>query len=89
MVGGFSDLFLRISPLDRLDHAAHRIEFVEVVECAPLHFEGQTFQKVRTTQRIDRLRHSRFISDDLLGAQRDACRFLGRQGQRFVVGVTM
>src|SRR6202034_4655927 len=68
-VAGVCDLLLRISALDRLHHAAHRVELLENPEGAVFHLHSQLLYEVRPTQWIDHVRHSRFISDDLLGAQ--------------------
>jgi hypothetical protein len=47
------------------------------------------FDGVGAGERVDRVGHARLVRDDLLRAQRDARRALGRQRQRLVhrVGV--
>src|SRR5271165_2956732 len=46
LVGRLGDLFLRISALDRLYHAAHGIELAEVVPRAVFHLQGLIFYKI-------------------------------------------
>ena len=85
LVRSFGNFFLREAILNGLDHAAHGVEPVKVVERALLHIERELFQEVRAGQRIDGLRHAGFVGNDLLRAQRDARRFLRGQRQRLVV----
>ena len=63
--------------------------FVEVVERALLHIEGQPLHKIRSTQRVDGIGNARFIGQDLLRAQGDAGRIFRRQGEGFVKAVGM
>src|SRR5262249_49655694 len=50
------DLLLRITALDRLDHAAHPVDLVEVGQRAVLHVLRQLLDEVRAAQRIDDIR---------------------------------
>ena len=80
LVAGLGDFLLRIALLDGRNHAAHRVELLEIIERAVLHVERQPLDEVRAAQRIDGLGHAGFVSDDLLRAQRDAHGFF--RGQR-------
>ncbi len=79
-----SDLLLRESRFDRSHHSAHRIQFVEVRECALLHIERQLFDEVAAAQRIGDVGHPGFMRENLLRPQRDAGRIFGRQRQRLI-----
>ena len=68
---------------------AHRVDFSEVVSRGVFHFLRERFDKVRPTEWIDGIRHAGFFRDDLLGAQRDQCRLVGRQCQRLIVSISM
>src|SRR4051794_36243041 len=81
------DLALREVLLDRVDHAAELVDPGEVLIRLPLELVGQRLDEVRAAERVDRVRHARLVGDDLLRAQRDAHRLLGRQRERLVVGV--
>ena len=62
---------------------------VEVVLRAALHVERQPLDEIRAAERIDDAGDAALVRDDLLRAQRQRRRFLGRQRQRLVerVGV--
>ena len=45
---------------------------------------GQVLDQIRAGQRIDGIGHAGFVGDDLLGAQRHAHGFLGRQPEGLV-----
>jgi hypothetical protein len=87
LVTGLGNFFLRISALDGFDHAAHLVEFFEVIEGAVFHVEGLLLDEVASAEWIDGLGNARLEGDDLLGAQGDARGFFGGQGECFVVGV--
>src|SRR5258708_18125097 len=46
LIGSLSNLFLRIAQLNGLDHAAHGVETVKIVESALLHIECELLHKV-------------------------------------------
>ena len=83
-VSGVLDFLLHEAALDRLQHAAHGLNLFQIGERVGLNLVGQRFHVVRAGQGIDGLGRTRFVGDDLLGAQRDARRLLGGQCQRFV-----
>src|SRR5947209_4778565 len=55
-VAAFGDFLLRIAALDRLDHAAHLVDDIEVAEGAVLHILCELLDEVRPAQRVDRRR---------------------------------
>ena len=88
-VRALGDLPLRKAALDRLDHAAHAVDRVEVRERAVLHVLRQLLDEIRPAQRIDDVRDAAFVRDDLLRPERERRGFGGRQRERLVerVGV--
>src|SRR5262245_20129079 len=52
-IGGVRDLLLRIARVDGADHAAHRIDALDVLERRRLHPVGHAFEVIRAAQRID------------------------------------
>src|SRR5947209_551016 len=84
-VGGVLDFLLYIAALEGTDHPAECVNLFKIRRRASFDFIGKSLHKVRASQRIDGLRRARFICDDLLGAQRDACRLLGRQRKRLII----
>ena len=89
LVRRLGNFLLRKAALDRLDHAAHAIDGVPVLQRALFHVARQPLDEVRPAERIDDVGHAGFVRDDLLRAQRDRRGFLGRQRQRFVERVGM
>ena len=87
MVRRLGNFFLRVSALDRFYHAAHPVEFAEVVQRPVLHLQREIFKEIRSAQGIDGLRDARFVGDDLLGAQGNPCSLFRGKGERFVIGV--
>ena len=83
-VGGVLNFLLHVSALDRLQHPAKHFDLAQIFGGALFDFIGQGFDVIRSGQRIDRLRRTGFIRDDLLRAQRDARRLLGGQRQSFI-----
>ena len=83
------DLPLEPAALDRRHDAALRLDFREQPFGLPLERIGQRLHIVRSAERIGDVRHAGLVRQDLLRPERDAHRFLGRQGQRLVerVGV--
>ena len=89
-VGALGDLALREALLDRLDHAAHAIDGVEVVP-APRASMSRVSRstKYEPPSGSTTLAHAALVRDDLLRAQRQRRGLGGRQRQRLVerVGV--
>src|SRR3954454_18261909 len=73
--------------LDRFDHAAELVDAREVPVRLLLELVGQRLDEVRAAERVDGVRDAGLVGDDLLRAQRDPHRLLGRQRKRLVVGV--
>src|SRR5205085_10358475 len=73
--------------LDCGDGPAHRRDAIEVAPYLVLDRRGERFDEVRTGQRVDRARDVRLVGDELLGAQRDFHRMLGRNRERLVEAV--
>ena len=84
---GVGDLALREVVLDRLDHPAELVDAGEVGEGLALELVRERLDVVAAAERVDRVRDAGLVGDDLLGAQRDLDRVLGRQRERLVVGV--
>jgi hypothetical protein len=87
VVGGARDLALRIALLDRLDDAAHGVDLLDVGPGCGLDLIGQGLDEVAAAQGVGDRRHPGLLEDDLLGAQRELGRGLGRQGVGLVVAV--
>ena len=83
-VGSFRDFALRVAALDGRDHAAHGVDFFDVVPCAALDFVREGFDKVRAAEGVDGVRDACFVRDDLLRAERDGGGELCRQRPGFV-----
>ena len=63
------------------------VDPVDVLPRLRLDLVGQRLDEVRPGQRVDGVDDAGLVGDDLLGAQRDARRPLGRQPERFVEAV--
>ena len=88
-VGALGDFLLWIAALDRLHHAAHPIDRVEVRQRFLFEVVRQPLDEIRAAQRIDDVGHAGFVGDDLLRPQRQRRRFGGRQRERLVQRVRM
>ncbi len=84
---GVGDLALGEVLADRLDHPPHLVDPGEVVVGGRLHLIGQLLDEPGAAERVGRVGRSGLEGDDLLGAERDPDRLLGRQGERLVEGV--
>ena len=87
LVGEVRDPALEPALLGQLDRAAVLIDIIDDLEDLALVLRGQMLDEVRAAERIDHLRHPRFVGDDLLRTQRDLHRFLGRDRERLVHAV--
>jgi hypothetical protein len=67
------------SAFDGRDHAAQRVDLVDVIPRAALDLRSSALDEITAAQRIGRIRHAAFVRDDLLRAQRDGGRKFGRQ----------
>src|SRR6202041_4063072 len=65
----FGNFALRESALDRGDHAAQGVNFLDVIPGAAFHLIGERFDEVRPTEGIGCVRDAALVSDDLLGAK--------------------
>ena len=88
-VSGIGDLLLKKAPLDCRQDPAQRLDAPEILFRFRFHFTGERFHKVRTGQRVRGISRAALVSDDLLAAQGDPDRLLGRQRQHLVHGVGM
>ena len=72
-----------------IEPVAELVEVGEQLLGLALHLVGQRLDEVRPAERVGDVGHVRLVGDDLLRAQGDARRLLGRQRQRLVhrVGV--
>src|SRR6267143_657251 len=86
-IGGFGDFPLRVAALDGRDHAAHGVDFLDVIPSATLDFIGESFDKVGAAERIDSVCDAGFVGDDLLGAQGNGGGELRRQRPGFIEGI--
>ena len=66
------------------NHAAHVINFLDVLVRVLLHLIGQCFYVPTATQRIDGAMHTGFMRQDLLRAQRHANGSLGGETKRLI-----
>ena len=76
----------RLQPafLDGLDHAAVGIDLAHHALHLPFHLVGEKLDQVAAAQRVDGVRDSALVGDELLRAQRELGREFGRQLQRLV-----
>ena len=88
-VGGVLDFLLHETALDSLQHSSEGFNLVQIFQRTLLDFVGESFDEIRSRQWINGLRHSGFVSDDLLRTQSNPRRLLRRQGQGFVVRIGM
>ena len=84
---GVLDLALDEALLDCRDTAAELIDPLDQLPGARFELVGQRFDVVRPAERIGGHDRSRLVLQDLLRAQRDRRRPLGRERERLVVGV--
>jgi len=59
-VGGFGNFALRVAAFDGGDHAAHGVDFVDVIPGAALDFIGESFNEVGAAEGIDSGSRRRF-----------------------------
>ena len=76
-VGSFRNFALWVAAFDGGNHAAHGVDSLDVIPSAALDFVGQGLDKIRATERIDRIRDTGFVGDNLLRAESDRGRELG------------
>src|ERR1019366_425330 len=79
------DVLLHPAGFDAGHRAAKGVDLVKELQGFTFELVGQPLDVIRPTQRVDGVRHPRLLGDDLLGAHRDALRFLGGNGERLVV----
>ena len=78
------DLRLHEAPLDRLDGASELVDALDQLPGARLQLGGERLDVVRAAERIRGRGRPTLGGEDLLRAQGDACRALGRQRERLV-----
>src|SRR5260370_884792 len=69
--GRFGAPPLGVAAFPALDHPAELVDGGEVLVGLGLETIGEGLDEVRAAQWVDGVRHSRFVGDDLLGAQGD------------------
>ena len=84
LLGRPGNLPLEPAALDARHHAPDRLDLREERLRFPLEVVGQRLDVVRPAERVDDVLHAGLVGDDLLCAEREADRILGRQGERFV-----
>src|SRR5581483_6732619 len=77
--GGLLDLVLHEALLDRLDRAPELVDALDQLPGACLELVGERLDEVRAAERVDRVEGTGLGRDQLLRAQRDPRRALGRQ----------
>ncbi len=87
VVGGVLDLPLLETFLDGGNRPSKGIDPVDERHGISLDRVGERLDVVGAGERIDDVGHAGLVGEDLLGAQRDPRRLVGRQRQRLVVGV--
>ena len=88
-VGRFLDLPLDTARLDGRQGPARPVDFVNQRPGVALDLVGPALDFPGSARRIGGVGDARFGGDDLLGAEGDARRFLGRQRQGFVAAVAV
>src|SRR4051812_11963478 len=68
--GRLGDLALRVAALNGLDHPAHRLDLLQVLVEPLLHALREVLEVVRAAERIDRVRDTGLVRDDLLRPER-------------------
>ena len=81
---GFLDAQFRHAGLDRLGHAAHRLDLVDQRRRRLGQRMGQAFEVIAAAERIDDMGDAGFLGEDQLGVAGDAHRGRGRQGHGLV-----
>ena len=81
------DAPLEPAVLRQLDRAAVAVDLVDDGEDRALVLRRQALDEIRAAERIDDVRDTAFVGDDLLRAQRDLHRLLGRDRERLVHAV--
>src|SRR5579859_75812 len=77
VIGSILNLLLHKALPYRLQHSPECLDLVEVLGRLSLDLVGQAFDGVGTGEGVDRLSSSRFVGNDLLGAQRHASGLFG------------
>ena len=85
--GILGDRVLHESVFDRDDGAAARFDLAQPLARSLFDLVGQPLDEIGTSERIGGAGHSGLVRQDLLRAQRQRGRVLGRQPERLVVGV--
>ncbi len=87
LVGRLLDLPLDVAGFDRCQRSARGLDTRQQLARAVLDLASQLLDVIRAGERIDRVGDAGLEADDLLRAQRDSRRVLGRQRQRLVAPV--
>ena len=86
-VGGILDLALHVALFDGADAASQGVYAPDVLPRLLLDGVGQRLHVVGAGQRVGCACEATLVSEDLLGAERDASAPLGRERQRLIEGV--
>src|SRR6266480_4491963 len=70
-IGGLSNLTLEEAVLNTGQHATKCIDTIQVIHRRAFSFVSQTFDKVRTAQRVNRVNDATLTGNDLLSTQSD------------------
>ena len=82
--GGFLDAQLGRAVLDGLGHAAKRVDFLNMGQCARGQVVGQALDKPAAAPRINGVSQVGLAAQHDLGVAGDPRRKVRRQGQRFI-----
>src|SRR5216683_2957664 len=85
--GRVLDLALHIAALDRGHRAAEVVDLFEVLARLLFEFAGERFDVPGAAERVDRIGHTRLVSNNLLGAQCEQGGGLARKRQRLVARI--
>src|SRR6266567_8912431 len=88
-IGGLGNLTLEETILDAGQHAAQRIDTIEIIHRRLLGLVGQALDEVGAAQGVNGVDNATFTGDDLLRAQSNQSSLLGGQRQCLNQGVCM
>src|SRR5579885_3044666 len=84
LIGRLLNLAMHVADLDGVEHPAHRVNLLDVVERALLDLARQLLDGVGTRERVNRVGDARLVGDDLLRAEREPRGCFGWKRERFV-----
>src|SRR6266700_3307057 len=86
-IGRLSNLTLEETVLDTGQHTTKCIDTIQVIHRRAFSFVSQTFDKVRTAQRLNCVNDATLTGNDLLSTQSNQHSTLSRESQSFIQGI--